>query len=103
MKYELERLGPDNFEHLVQSLLRGSTGNAITIYGAGPDGQREAVIRRREHEPGGHTEKCCRAVVQAKFKSADTKENDWTWLRRNLKNELDGFVQKASTYPDTVP
>ena len=44
MKYELERLGPDNFERLIQSLVFGEAGIACKIYGDGADGQREAVI-----------------------------------------------------------
>ena len=34
MKYELERLGPDNFEHLIQSLIRGVAGNSAIIFGS---------------------------------------------------------------------
>ena len=91
MLCELQNLGPDGFERLIQSLLAGET------YGDGPDGQREVVIREATQLsalPGltvsGYL------MAQVKFKSQNTKQNDWTWLRSNLKDELDGFRKKAA-------
>lgn len=103
MKYELERLGPDNFEHLVQSLVRGIAGNSVIIFGDGPDGQREAVIENAQFTISNNVATQGRTIVQAKFKSPDTKTNDWDWLRKNLKDELEGFKKKTSTYPHIVP
>ena len=48
MKYELERLGSDNFERLIQGLIRGVAGNSVIIFGSGADGQREAVIENAD-------------------------------------------------------
>lgn len=103
MKYELERLGPDNFEHLIQSLIRGITGNSAIIFGSGADGQREAVIENADLMMGNGAAAHGRTVVQAKFKGPDTKQKDWDWLRKNLKDELDGFKEKATTHPHIVP
>ena len=76
MKYELGRLGSDNFEHLIQGLIRGVAGNSAIIFGSGADGQREAVIEDAnimicDAAVYGRT------VVQAKFKGQDTKQGDW--------------------------
>lgn len=103
MKYELERLGPDNFEHLIQSLVRGIAGNSAIIFGSGADGQREAVIENADLMLGNGAAAHGRTVVQAKFKGPDTKQEDWPWLRKNLKDELDGFKKKATTHPHIVP
>ena len=103
MKYELNRLGPDNFELLIQSLVRGIAGIPTIVFGDGPDGQREAVVENAVFKindaitVSGHT------VVQAKYKSPDGKEKDWDWLRSNLKNELDKFEEKTKTHPQIVP
>ena len=48
MRYELDRLGSDSFEHLIQSLLKGIAGNSLSVFGDGPDGQREATIEGAE-------------------------------------------------------
>lgn len=103
MKYELERLGPDNFEHLIQSLIRGVAGNSAIIYGSGADGQREAVIENADLMICDGAVARGRTVVQAKFKGPDTKQGDWAWLRKNLKDELEGFKEKSTTHPHIVP
>ena len=102
MKYELERLGPDNFEHLIQSLIRGIAGNSAIIFGSGADGQREAVIENANLMICDDTVHG-RTVVQAKFKGPDTKQGDWDWLRKNLKHELEGFKGKSMSHPQIVP
>lgn len=102
MKYELDRLGPDNFERMIQSLVQGKEPKTI-ICGDGPDGQREFFIHDAQFEvlsgkyADGYT------VGQAKYKSPDGKEGDWTWLRKNLKYELDGFRSKQKECPDKIP
>ena len=90
MQCELKYLGPDGFERLIQSLLAGET------YGDGPDGQREVVIRDANRLPAlpGLTVSGY-LMAQVKFKDPNTKTNEWTWLRENLKSELEGFREKA--------
>lgn len=103
MKYELERLGPDNFERFIQSLVRGIAGNSAIIFGSGADGQREAVIENANLMVCNDIAAHDRTVVQAKFKGPDTKQGDWDWLRKNLKDELEGFKEKSTTHPHIVP
>lgn len=103
MKYELERLGSDNFEHLIQSLIRGIVGNSAIIFGDGPDGQREAVFESTNLIITNDVMAYGKSVVQAKFKGQDTKLKDWDWLRKNLKDELDGFKKKKTTHPHMIP
>lgn len=94
MKYELDRLGPDNFEKLIQSLLMGIAGAQTIVYGDGPDGGRDAVIQNANHEIVKDVRAKGYTVAQMKFKSPDGKEDDWTWLQKNLKKELDSFQEK---------
>lgn len=103
MKYDLERLGPYNFEHLIQSLIRGVAGNSAIIFGSGADGQREAVIENADIMICDGAAAHGRTIVQAKFKDSDTKQGDWDWLRKNLKAELEGFKEKSTTHPHIVP
>ena len=103
MKYELGRLGPENFEHMIQSLVQGIAGLSTSVFGAGPDGQREAVIEGVECSINGTPPTHGRTVVQAKYKSPDTKTDDWSWLSENLTKELDGFRKKAKSHPALIP
>lgn len=109
MKYELDRLGATKFEEMIQSLIQGIAGvQKVQVFGKGPDGQREATIQNGDHHiitrKDEFAEKFPREVythgytiVQAKYKSPEGKEEDWKWLRRNLKDELERFREKDET------
>ena len=103
MKYELDRLGPDAFEHLIQSLIRGVAGNGAIIFGDGPDGQREAVIEHANHKITGDIRAQGLTIVQAKFKSPEGQKSNWDWLRDNLQAEMDGFQKKSASHPHLIP
>lgn len=51
--YDLSRLGNDRFEHMVQALSIGLLGPGVTIFGAGPDGGREATFNGQS--PANHS------------------------------------------------
>lgn len=103
MKHELNRLGSDNFERLIQALMSKLFGIQVKIYGDGPDRQREAVIENAHCTICGEVVAQGRTIVQAKFKSPDGKLDDWSWLQTNLKKELDGFAKKAKKEPEFLP
>ena len=103
MKHELNRLGPDSFEQLVQSLMSKIFGVRVKIYGDGPDRQREAVIEDAHYQICDEVEVLGRTIVQAKYKSPDGKQADWPWLREKLKEELDCFAEKAKEEPYFLP
>ena len=103
MKYELNRLGPDKFEKLIQSLMKGIEPSTI-ICGNGPDGLREFFIHNASFALDEKNKAWGYTIGQAKFKDSDGKENEWTWLRRNLKSELEGFktrLDKSEKIPTT--
>jgi hypothetical protein len=45
MGYDLNGLGPDAFEELVQGLLKKIIGSETITFGHGPDGCRDAKLR----------------------------------------------------------
>ena len=47
VRYELTRLGSAEFEHLSQALGIAVLGPAVSVFGAGPDGGREATWNGR--------------------------------------------------------
>lgn len=102
MRYELTRLGSDNFENLIQSLIKGLENSAI-MFGDGPDGQREVVVTNADFDVLSGKHAYGLTVGQAKYKSPNGKEKDWDWLRTNLKTELEGFREKKKTHPHNVP
>ena len=103
MKHELERLGPDGFEKLIQALMTKLFGIRVKIYGDGPDRQREALIEDANYGICSGVEALGRTIVQAKFKSPEGSAKDWKWLREQLKTELDGFAKKAKSDPEFIP
>ena len=103
MKHELNRLGPDGFEQMIQALMSKLFGIRVKIYGDGPDRQREAVIDNAHYQINNSVEVLGRTIVQAKYKSSDWKTADWTWLRSNRKKELDNFAKKAKKEPTFLP
>lgn len=103
MKHELERLGPDGFEKLIQTLMTTLFGIRVEIFGDGPDRQRETLIKNAHYEICNGVEALGRTIVQAKFKSPDGSAKDWDWLRKQLKKELSGFAEKAKSEPEFIP
>ncbi len=103
MQYTLNNLGSDNFEHLVQTLCKKILGEGVKIYGAGPDGQREATYDGKAPYPSMSNSWEGYWVVQAKFKYPNTNQDDYKWIERCFVNEMNGFNKKqksGTTIPD---
>jgi len=82
MTYDLTRLGSARFEHLVQALTLGYLGHGVEIFGAGPDGGREATFRG-EVKMEGKGEWNGYGIVQAKYKERlSTTAADQSWFFR---------------------
>lgn len=77
MSRELERLGPDGFEHLIQALLSKLFGVCVKIYGDEPDRQRETVIENAHHTICDKVEAQDRTSVQAKFKKLKSNRTEY--------------------------
>ncbi len=96
MDYNLNNLGPNNFEHLIQALSKKILGEGVSIFGAGPDGQREATFTGCTNYPSD--KECWDGywVIQAKFKSASTRVADYPWLKECFETEMKGFESKKA-------
>ena len=94
MNYDLSRLGPLEFEDMVQSLWQGHFGMTSSIYGSGPDGQREASFQGKAKVPKNDGEELEGYwVLQAKFKEKNDNKC-FNWLRKELTQEIQGFQRK---------
>jgi hypothetical protein len=93
MRTDLAGLGPVGFERLCQALAVYVLGPGIEVFGAGPDGGREASFSGLVQYPASADPWNGYGVLQAKYKDrlfgtgADT-----TWLRRQVKAELDAWA-----------
>lgn len=96
MSYTLSKLGAGNFEHLVQSLCKKILGEGVSIFGSGPDGQREATFQGRAPYPS--EQECWDGywVIQAKFKEPNTKTADYLWLKTCFEDEMGNFQTKKN-------
>src|SRR6185436_361270 len=98
MKYNLNKLNPYDFEHLVQSLTKAILGNGSVSFGDGADGGREATFNGKAPYPS-KTE-CWEGywVIQAKFKNIHMAdhEKDYSWLKDQLKKELDKYFVRQT-------
>ena len=102
MKYDLNKLGPIEFEHMIQSLCKKIIGEGVKIYGAGPDGQREATFTGIAPYPSSAEMWDGYWVMQAKYKDFATKKGDFEWIRDNFITEMDSFKLKKKK-GDRIP
>jgi hypothetical protein len=92
MTYDLTRLGSARFEHLVQALALAHLGHGVEIFGAGPDGGREATFRG-EVNMGGKGRWHGYGVIQAKYKERlTTTAADQAWFFEQVTAELDAWI-----------
>lgn len=92
MAYDLTRLGSSRFEHLVQALALDHLGHGVQVFGAGPDGGREAVFHGEVNMDGkggwnGY------GVIQAKYKDKlTTTAADQSWFFQEITAELNAWI-----------
>ncbi|WP_280332271.1 NACHT domain-containing protein [Nocardia wallacei] len=92
MVYDLSRLGSNRFEHLVQALTLAHLGHGVSIFGAGPDGGREATFHGEVDMRGKDTWNGY-GVIQAKYKERlTTTAADQSWFFQQVTAELDAWI-----------
>ena len=101
LKYDLSRIGSLDFEQMVQSLVKKIEPTTI-ICGAGRDDQREFFVHNADFEVTNNKYAHGYTVGQVKYKSS-TKADDVSWVRQQLKEELDGFRKKQKDQPQKIP
>ncbi|AFR51419.1 NACHT domain-containing protein [Gordonia sp. KTR9] len=94
MNYDLTRLGSGRFEHLVQALALANLGPGVQIFGAGPDGGREATFNGKV-QMEGKAEWNGYGVIQAKYKERlETTHADQKWFFQQVTTELQSWVSR---------
>jgi hypothetical protein len=93
----LSGLGPQGFERLCQALAAYVLGPGIEVFGAGPDGGREAAFTGLQHYPASQGPWTGYGVLQVKFKERLLGTGaDTTWLRKQVKAELTAWADSRS-------
>ena len=94
--YDLDRLGDQEFEHLVQALLKKIIGAGTTTFGDGPDGGREATYTGSAQYPSQTENWSGNWIFQAKFHNTRLIGPDKArkQVLSDLRSELDKIVNK---------
>ena len=101
LRYDLSRLGPYEFERMIQSLVKGLEPTTI-VCGDGRDDGREFFVHDANFEifdgklAQGYT------VGQAKYKYG-TKIDDVTWVKQQLEGEFEKFKKKLGHQEEKIP
>ncbi|MGX9883750.1 NACHT domain-containing protein [Streptomyces sp. NPDC002276] len=95
MRFDLNRLGNREFEHLTQSIAVAELGPGVGVFGSGADGGREATfdgpvpINTNGHHWNGY------GIIQAKYKEFPTLPKDnATWLIEEINEEMKGWSKR---------
>jgi hypothetical protein len=93
MTYDLSRFSTQSFERFAQGLAMAQFGGATQVFGAGPDGGREATFEGRFTDVGGKATFDGYVVVQAKYRKVTrTPKEDLAWLMAEADAELRKFT-----------
>jgi hypothetical protein len=96
MADDLTGLGPQGFERLCQALATCVLGPGIEVFGAGPDGGREASFAGLPHYPSPQDPWAGYGFLQAKFKTVVRgTPADVAWLRKQVMAELEAWGDPA--------
>ena len=93
--FDLTRLGDEEFENLVQALIKKVVGPGTITFGSGPDGGREATFEGRAPYPSASENWDGSWVFQAKF--YDIPRVSPQAARKRVLSDLDGELSKIST------
>lgn len=96
-KYDLTGLSTSSFERLIQALALKVISPGVSIFGAGPDGGREATYEGRMEYPTPKNPWDGYCVIQAKFleRPRDSK-SDGQWAIKQLRGELEKYADQSN-------
>ena len=100
--YELSRLDPDSFEHLVNALALRVLGTGHTGFGPGSDGGRDGFFEGVADYPNPANRWNGIWYIQSKFHAPHLSKDPQAWLLEQLRRELEQFDRDGSprTWPD---
>lgn len=96
--YDLNRLGWQQFEHLVQALALKELGSGVRLFGSGSDGGREATFDGAIDFPkGGGAPWEGYGVLQVKHRERPTTTTaDWKWFLDEVEIELKKWEKRSA-------
>ncbi|MFJ4015275.1 MULTISPECIES: NACHT domain-containing NTPase [Microbacterium] len=94
--YNLNRMGWQQFEHMLQALAKAELGNGVRPFGSGRDAQRDATFDGRVDFPVGAGAKWDGyGVIQMKYNEKPVSTTaDWRWFLDEVRSELRGWLVK---------
>lgn len=94
--YDLNRMGWQQFEHMLQALAKAELGNGVRPFGSGKDGQRDATFEGRVTFPVGSASSWNGyGVIQVKHHEKPTTATaDWKWFIEEVRGEIRGWLGK---------
>ena len=103
MKYDMERLGPFGFQDLCAALALKVFGAGVRPMGRGKDGGRD-LLTRDPVRWSGDTIWAGVTVFQVKQKErlSARPQTDASWLRGQIRDELESWSSPASGGPESL-
>ncbi len=89
--YDLSRLEPSTFEHMVVSLALRELGAGVTMFGPGADGGRDGFFDGEANYPSSAEHWKGRWYIQSKFHAPGLTDDAQSWLRKQIALELSAF------------
>ncbi|WP_432016198.1 NACHT domain-containing protein [Streptomyces hydrogenans] len=100
MKFNLYHLGPREFENLVQSIAVAELGPRVSVFGAGPDGGREATFEDVNVSPSGGKAWQGYGILQVKHKEvAESRTEEAKWLISEIRKEFGEWRKSSKRNP----
>ncbi|MDT5270394.1 MAG: hypothetical protein QOH49_2580 [Acidobacteriota bacterium] len=100
--YDLTKLDPNSFEHLVNALALRVLGAGHTGFGPGSDGGRDGYFEGEAPYPSLTDRWSGRWYIQAKFYQPNLSKNPQKWLIEKINEEIQEFNKPTSKrqWPD---
>ncbi len=94
--FELTRLDPANFEHLVNALGMRVLGAGLTPFGPGSDGGRDGFFEGIAPYPSEAEHWSGRWYIQSKFHAPHLSKDPQKWLLEQIRQEIKAFKDRGS-------
>lgn len=99
-EYDLGKMDPNSFEHLVNALAFGELGPGLVSFGKGPDGGRDGYYEGITAYPNELTPWSGVWYLQAKHHAPHLSKDPQKWLLERIAQELTIFSQDRRRWPD---